>query len=417
MCFFRRLFSHSVFKNASALTIMQLANYIVPLLLLPFLTRVLGMEAFGMVAITLAMAQFAFVLTDYGFSLSATYEISINRDDSGYINKKLSSIFGVKLVLVLLSCLIVLTLPFIIKSYAPYSNFFAIIMIAIFAQAFQPLWLFQGIEKMKNITIYSVLTKIVYALLVVFFVRTPSDAYLVILFWGIAQILGTACALFFIYKEGYKILIPKYLDMISEVRDGAQFFWSRLAVSTYTSLSTVFLGIAGPLHSAIYAASEQIYKAGQNVTGPINAAMFPYMVKNKDWKFFYKIFFTSLTVLIVGCSIVGIYSKELLSIIFGEEYASANDVLRVFLICVVLNYVSVTFGYSVFGTLGRIDIANKTVILGAIVHVLFLSFLNWYSVTALTVAIAVCTTELVVCLLRFLCFIHIKNNLRVINNV
>ncbi|MBK7298995.1 MAG: oligosaccharide flippase family protein [Moraxellaceae bacterium] len=73
----QKIKSHSVTKNVSALGVMQIANYVVPLLLLPFLARQLGIEAFGVVAITFASIQLVMVLTDYGFSLSATYAISV----------------------------------------------------------------------------------------------------------------------------------------------------------------------------------------------------------------------------------------------------------------------------------------------------------------------------------------------------
>lgn len=96
---FERLRQHSVTRNASALGLMQVVNFAVPLMLLPFLTRQLGMEGFGQVAVVLAAIQVAYVLTDYGFSFSATYAISLNRDDRGYINKKIGAIFAVKALL------------------------------------------------------------------------------------------------------------------------------------------------------------------------------------------------------------------------------------------------------------------------------------------------------------------------------
>ena len=95
----KKLKDHSVTRNALALSVMQIGNYAVPLLLLPFLTRQLGMEAFGVVAITLAAIQLAFVLTDYGFSLSATYSISTNRENTDYVNRKIAAIFGAKALL------------------------------------------------------------------------------------------------------------------------------------------------------------------------------------------------------------------------------------------------------------------------------------------------------------------------------
>src|SRR5690606_24047491 len=112
----------------------------------------------GMVAITLAAIQLAFVLTDYGFSLSATYSISTNRENTDFINKKISAIFGAKALLVSLLAVALIIAGLAAPSLAPYKPYLIAAFIAIFAQAFQPIWLFQGIERMKNITTYTVLT-------------------------------------------------------------------------------------------------------------------------------------------------------------------------------------------------------------------------------------------------------------------
>lgn len=409
MSIFKKIKQHSVAKNAFALVIMQISNYAIPLLLLPFLTRILGVEAFGMVAITLAVSQFAFVLTDYGFSLSATYAISKNRDNQTYINNKVNAVFCSKFILVLISFLVISIMPWVIPSYYNYKSYFLIILIAVFFQAYQPLWFFQGIEKMKNITIYSVLTKLLYAILVLSFIRAPDDAIYVILFWGISQAIGTLCATYFLYKEGYSFQLPSLFAIKSELKEGLEFFWSRLSVSVYTSLSTVVVGTSGSLQASLYAIPEQIYKAGQNVTAPISAAMFPYMARHKDWKLFFRVFFISLSVLIFGSLVIAYFAEDILVFVFGPEFHSATSILYVFIITVNVSYIAVTFGYSAFSALGRNDIANKSVMYGAMIHIIVITILIIsHNITALNIAYTVLLTETVVMSLRTYFFMKLK---------
>jgi PST family polysaccharide transporter len=139
---------------------MQVVNFAVPLMLLPFLTRQLGMEGFGQVAVVLAAIQVAYVLTDYGFSFSATYAISLNRDDRGYINKKIGAIFAVKALLLIPTCLALLSAAYLISTFNAYFDYFVIAIIAVIAQAFLPIWLFQGLERMRNVALYTVGTKV-----------------------------------------------------------------------------------------------------------------------------------------------------------------------------------------------------------------------------------------------------------------
>ncbi len=404
---------HSVSRNAAALGVMQIANYAVPLLLLPFLTRQLGMEAFGMVAITLAAIQLAFVLTDYGFSLSATYSISTNRENTDFVNQKISAIFGAKALLVSLLAVALIIASQTAPSLQAYTTYIIAAFIAICAQAFQPIWLFQGIERMKNITLYTVLTKVLYAILVLQLIRSPEDAVTVIYCWSAAQVIGLLASLYFMYSAGYRVSWPSLQTVRHEFVDGAQFFWSRLAVAVYTSASTLVVGSQSAAQAAQFAVCEQIYKAGQNVTSPINNAMFPYMAKNKDWKVFYKILFIAGITMTTGCLVLAYYATPLLAILFGDEYVTATPVLLIFLCTTIINYFGVTFGYSAFSALGRVEIANISVIVGAIIHAatLYLIYTN-VEITAMTVALSILITESIVMCIRIITLTLIKRTTR-----
>src|ERR1700691_2907305 len=65
--------------NIAALGTLQAANYLVPLITLPFLARVLGVEVFGKVAFVQVLMTFFIVVSDYGFSWSATLQIASHR--------------------------------------------------------------------------------------------------------------------------------------------------------------------------------------------------------------------------------------------------------------------------------------------------------------------------------------------------
>ena len=61
-----------LFDNIVSLYLLQGLNYIVPVAVLPYLVRVLGMETYGLVAVAQSFAQYFNILTDYGFNFSAT---------------------------------------------------------------------------------------------------------------------------------------------------------------------------------------------------------------------------------------------------------------------------------------------------------------------------------------------------------
>ena len=73
-------------ENFISLNILQIINYIIPLITFPYISRVLGANKFGLVYFALSLAQYFIVLTDFGFNASGVIEISKNRED----NTKLS---------------------------------------------------------------------------------------------------------------------------------------------------------------------------------------------------------------------------------------------------------------------------------------------------------------------------------------
>jgi PST family polysaccharide transporter len=94
-----------IIENMFALGFVQAINYILPLLVLPYLARVLGAENFGVYILAQALAFYFVVLTDYGFKFTATQIIALHRDDPEKSSKIFSSVIQIKLFLLLASFL------------------------------------------------------------------------------------------------------------------------------------------------------------------------------------------------------------------------------------------------------------------------------------------------------------------------
>jgi PST family polysaccharide transporter len=396
--------------NAGWLSVLQMFNYISPLLVLPLLTRALGVEEFGVVMVAMAAIQLSFVLSDYGFSLSATYFIARNSSEVDEIGRLIGRVFAAKLILLVIA----IPLLLVLSRFFNYDNsfwLFAAGIGAVASQAFQSPWFFHGLAKMKAYVVYMSLTKVLYVILVLLLVDSDGDGALVPLSWSIANAIGMILALYLMTSLGYQPRLGTIKDALGELKSSAAYFWSRLAVAIYTSASALIVGLESVSQAAYFSSAELIYKAGQNVTSPINQALFPYMSKEKNWKMFFFITPAVLIILIAGCTLVGYFSVEIVNIIFGENYNDVIPVLQVLLYVVVINYLTVTFGYPVFSALGRPQIANYTVIIGSIFHVIVLSGLVISAnIDAHNVAFTVAATETLVLVLRVATFIVFRSN-------
>jgi O-antigen/teichoic acid export membrane protein len=407
----KKITSHSVAKNSFFLFILQFFSMIAPLIVLPYLSRILGIDGFGLLMLALSASGIGLIITNYGFNLSATYTISKNREKISYVSELIGAIFFIKLSLALLFILFTLLYVYFFPSEMGSTTLALYISLNILVQAFLPTWFFQGIERMKHVTIYMVIAKISYVFLVFSFVNQKEDVERVILLLALSNVIAAVIAIKYIYKNKYSIKKPTLKLIIITFKDSSQFFLSRAAVSIYTTASTFLVGaFAGMQQAAIYGASEKLYQATQSMTTTVSQALFPYMAKNNNTKLLVKIIFSLGIPLTIGCFIVGFWANEVMVIIFGEDFYQAGNILKFFLLVTVVNFVSVNYGYPAFAGIGKIHIANYTVMLGALVQAicLLLLFVN-DAVTSINVVVSVLITEIVVMLSRIFIYRYYKN--------
>lgn len=394
-----RIARHRVTQNATALMILQAATIAAPLLVLPYLTRVLNIETFGLLMVIFSLFSIGIIITDFGFSLYATYKIAEHREDKKYVSSLIGAVFCIKV----LFCFLMLTLLIVFHGFITNNSILVLyISLNLVIQAFFPTWFFQGIEKMRNITLYTILGKVVYIILVLTFVGDSNDMPLVVLFIALSNALSVIVGWYYMYKNGYAIKLPtpKYLKLV--LLESSSFFFARAAVSLYTAASTFIVGsISGAGQAALFGAAEKVYQASQAVTSSFSQAFFPFIAKTKKTNSFIKAVCFCCIILSFFCSVFGVFSDELMEFVFGGEFAESGSVLSVFMLITVVNFISVNFGYPVFSSLDKLNIVNKTVYIGGLLQVVLLLVLTWLGeINALNVVLSVLVTEAVVMFMR-----------------
>ena len=389
-------------KNICALMLVQFANYIAPLLILPYLGRTLGLDGFGTVAMAMSLCSIALIITDYGFGISAPYWLAKNKENKKEVASYVGAIFAVKAIL-FFGCAVAVLLFLNLTDTIPNQGLIqGTIITSILLQTFQPNWFFLGIEKMKGVTIFMVIAKMSYLVLVFLFVKDSSDLALVLVCFAISNLLATSIGISYIYKEKYWIARPTRSQAVRVFKDGGLFFVSRLAVGVYTSASTFLVGaFAGAGAAALYNSAEKLYQAGQSATSPVSQALYPYLARTGDKQALYKfvgILLIPLSIGVMGCIY---YAEFIITFIFGAEFSAAAELLQIFLLTLLVTFVGINFGYPAFASIGRVDIANKTVIFAAVLQlssILMLYIMN--SITAKNVCLSVLIIEFLVMLLR-----------------
>ncbi|WP_276968009.1 oligosaccharide flippase family protein, partial [Metallibacterium scheffleri] len=139
-------------KNITSLVTLQGANYLLPLVTIPYLVRVLGPDNYGRIAFAQAFIQYFVMLTDYGFNLSATRDIARAQGDADTINRIFNAVLAVKFLTALAGFAVMSAIALAVPSMRGDYALFAVSYLAVAGNLLFPVWLYQGVQRMGYIT-------------------------------------------------------------------------------------------------------------------------------------------------------------------------------------------------------------------------------------------------------------------------
>ena len=391
-----------VYKNALSLVVLQGSNYLAPLILLPYLARIFTLNDYGVYAFVIAMTQTAYVLTDFGFNLYGTNYVARHRDNNKKISRFIGGVFLIKLILLIVASVSVIVFSLICDKYNNYTGIFAASVLIIIGQAFQFFWFFQGIEKMKFIVLNTGVGKLLLLLLTLIFVTSTDDLLKAILINGLSQVITALMSFIMVIKNGYKISLPGFNYMWKLAASSSSYFYSRIAVSFYTSFATIFVGLVMPVSQvAIFSLPDQACKAMRSLVQPIAQALYPYMSREKDTKFLHKIVaISSISSVVLGIATIYL-APHLIVFFFGDKWGECVLIFRLFVIVFIVSVPSVLLGYPMMAAIGKPKAANYSVMFGVAVYVPVL-FLLWLLdlVSLVNMVLVILLTESVVLSVR-----------------
>lgn len=265
--------------NIMALALVQMGNYVVPLLTLPYLARTLGVEPFGQVAFVQVVMTFAILFVDFGFSLSTTRHISTCRDDNLAVSKAFFSTWLAQWLLLVLAAVVLFVVVAMIPVLRGQASLYLWGFGLVLGHVLFPIWLFQGLENMKAVAWVQLVGKLVSLPLLFVLVRTEADGASALGFFSVTSVLTGALALVWIVRN--KLVVwyrPSFDDVLGVYRQAAVLFFSRVSISFYTALVPLVLGaVCGPAQLAFFNIAEKVKTLVQSMIGPVSQALFPRM--------------------------------------------------------------------------------------------------------------------------------------------
>ena len=269
----------NLFHNILALGSVQAASLLLPMITLPYVTRVLGVEAWGEVAFVQIVLGYFSLVINWGFSWSATRKVSALRDDI----MQLSSVFlatwlaqwFLALLVSMILFLFIIFIPFFKKDSLLY--FYGIGLVI--SGALFPIWFLNGLERMEAVAAIQITVRLLSVPCIFLFINSPDDAPVMIAIGaGTGLLSGIFTILWILNNIPLNWHRPSLLQIWQELKEGGVIFGSTAFISLYTTLTPTILGIiAGPVAVGHYALADRARQAAQAALGPASQALFPRM--------------------------------------------------------------------------------------------------------------------------------------------
>lgn len=402
-----------MFKNIISLFLVQGGNYIIPLLTLPFLVKTLGAESYGYLGISLAVVQYICLITDYGFNLTATNELTRVSDNINAVSKLFWSVFFCK-ILLLIVCLISIVVISCFNNLISESIriIFYSLGIAV-GSVVCPVWLFQGKEKMTIIALINILARAITLPFIFLCVYGPDDVYLVAGIMSLSSLIGGGIGLVLIYK--YKWVIYTRLnkhEIIEQFVHGWHVFISTASVSLYTTCIPIILGfICGPVAVGYYVAADKIKQAVQGLITPISQVVYPriaYLLKENRTNgiiFIRKLFIIQSSFMFILSLCLFYFSGDIVLFIYGSGYGATVLVLKILAPCLFLIAISNVLGIQTMLTMGMKKEFSSILMYCGILNIILIFPLSYFLQEAGS-ALSILLTESIVVFIMLFVVIH-----------
>jgi len=387
-------------SNLAGAIFLQAGNFLVPVALLPILISSLGISGYGTFSYVYAVIQYFILLTDWGFILSATRQISLQRQDRKLISRIFwttifarSFLCGVSYLILEICCLLF--------GISPYLYRWGFLVVC--ASAISPVFFYQGLEQLGRVSLISSVIKFLSVPAVWLFVKDFDDLTLAIAIYGIFTFLAALIILFYLIKSK-KIDFPvlKEIDLFSSLKDSWALFLSTASVSLYTNSNLIILGLmVNSTAVGIFSSAMIIVRVFQGIYQPVSQVFFPKISHafskslQSGADIFHFIFLWQGLFTFLASIFLYIFGPQIMLLMIDSESDISHSVICLLSPLIFLTGLSNIFGIQGMISLGYSQEFKRILLITGVLNIILVIPLSYFY-GAEGVALGVLMTELAV---------------------
>lgn len=404
-----------VINNFVSLVILNVVNYVFPLIIIPILIKRLGLEVYGEYIFAFTILSYLNLIVQYGFNFSATNKVAKNQENKALISSVYTSVTLSRIFFSVIITVGILLSGFFIKDQI----LMYLMGIGIFfGQGLIPVWLFQGLEKMKYITIVNTIVRFFAFVLIILLVREPSDVNFLMFIQTLSFVLGGISSLFLVkYQLDITFSSPNIESIRENLFEGWSLFLSTIGMNLYRESNVVILGIvSGYTTVGLYSPAEKLIKGIQSFTNIIVTALYPHFSKQinrngrQGYSSFLRIGKLLAIIFCIGAILIMLLSPYIINAYIGTGYYSTVIDFRILSLVILFGGINYYYGIVGLVNFNKQSLFNQFVWISGIIGI-SASFLLSYFFNDIGAAIAMVFAELFLCILIFSKFKKVSRGL------
>lgn len=322
-------------KNVLYSSLLTLSTYLVPLIVFPYISRVLGADGLGIIDNVDYTIDYCILLSMLGMNLLGIREIAKNRANPSKLQMVFSNLFTLNIVTTFIVLCVLSVLVFTIPQWHERWQVFCLGASKIVFNLFWIEWFFKGIENFKYITLRTIFIRLAFVISVFIFVRTKEDYLKYYILW-LSITAGNAISNW-TYRRRFVRLSFKNLELGNYLKPFVMLGLVAICSAVYTKLNVTILGFfADDSQVGYYTAAMRLYQVLIAMFSSITGVMLPRMssllanndmdsVKNLTDKVFGFLFLFAIPIVVY----LEFFAPEFFLLFTGSGYEGAVLPLRI----------------------------------------------------------------------------------------
>lgn len=402
-----------LYRNIVSQFVMQGVKYVLPLILVPYLTRILAPEGYAVYSYVLSFMAFAQIAIDFGFNLSGAKRIVACRASSTGFDDVVGAITQARLILIVICEIIFIVISLNIKILSDNLLYVQFAYIAVALKGLMPDFVFQGMEDMTPITTRYVISKGISTALTFVVVRSADDLLWIPVLDILSSVIALAWSALSMHRKfGIGMRRASLPVTWGYFKESAIYFVSNAAAILLSGFSTIVIGIIAtdPADIAFWSLSITILSAIQALYSPIMDSLYPHMINGFDAGLISKFVRLAIPSVTAGTLLFVVLARPIILVAGGPGYLGSVDALRLLSPVLFFSFFGKLYGWPVLGALGYVkELTMSTFITAGFNIIAVIVMLMTGNTSIMVFCIVRDITEVLMFLLRYAsCRKHVR---------